>query len=243
MCEMNPNPSVYAILPARSGSKGVQKKNLRLLRGIPLVAHSVLAARDACCVSRILLSTNCPEIADAGKRFGAEVPFLRPNSLAEDDSIIAEAVRHLLDRLGRTEVLPDYILLLQPTSPFRTAADIDAAFALMCEKDADAIVSVSEAASHPLLCRSIDAGGVLTPFIESPLNNARRQDLPPAYALNGALYLLKTQLFLEEGRFSPSGAIAYVMPAERSLDIDLPEDFERAESLMQRKLKGCSAQC
>lgn len=228
-------PSVLAVIPARAGSKGVPGKNLRALNGLPLLAHSIRVAQSARCVSSIFLSTDCSEIAAVGRAYGAQVPFLRPATLAQDHSPVADAVRDLLQRLERTQPLCEWLLLLQPTSPFRTAADIEAAVDWVRARGATALVSVAPAASHPYLCRSIDSGGVLTPLVESPLNRARRQELPPAYVLNGALYLIQTKRFLEEEvGFCPDDAIAYVMPPERSVDLDTFEDFEWAEFLMKR---------
>lgn len=230
------SPLVYAIIPARAGSKGVPGKNLRDLGGLPLLAHSVCAAAGAGCVGRILLSTDSLEIAEVGKAYGAETPFLRPDDLAGDESPVSDAVCHLVETLSHVEgVLPDYLLLLQPTSPFRTSDDIDSAFRLLQQSGGHALVSVTEAQSHPLLCRAIGDDGVLAPFIDSPLNTARRQDLPPAYVLNGAVYLIRTDTFLESGSFCPPGAIAYVMPQDRSLDIDTELDLKQAEfQMMQR---------
>ena len=224
-------PSVFAIVPARSGSKGVPGKNLRPLEGKPLLAYSIEAARAASCVDRVFLSTDCAEIAAVGKESGAEVPQLRPTEIAGDVAPVSAAVRHLLSCVTES---PDFILLLQPTSPFRTAADIDAAFKLLKERGGDAVVSVTEVSDHPFLCRKID-DGALVPFIESPLNTARRQDLPSAYTLNGAIYLIRTEVFLSSDSFFPEGTLAYVMPRERSVDIDTELDLEFAEFLLRRK--------
>jgi CMP-N-acetylneuraminic acid synthetase len=228
--------SVFAIIPARAGSKGVPGKNLRLLGGRPLLAHSVRAARQARCVTRILLSTDDPVLAEAGISCGAEVPFLRPANLATDTSPVIDAVAHLLENMQAAEEgIPDYILLLQPTSPLRTAEDIDVAFRLIKSGTADAVMSVTEAKDHPLLCKQMDCCGQITPYVESPLNAARRQDLPPAYVPNGAIYLIRTEVLLSARAWCPPGTCAYVMPPERSIDIDTPADFELAEWLFQRR--------
>lgn len=233
------SPNVYAIIPARGGSKGVPGKNLKLLGGRPLLAHTVSAARAARCVSRILLSTDDPAIAAAGQALGAEVPLLRPAGLATDTAPVFDAIEHLLAHLtaqGETE--PDYILLLQPTSPLRTAGDIEAAFDRLLSARADALISVSPAQDHPLLCKQMDAAGRLTPYFDTPLQAARRQDLPPAYVPNGAIYLIKTRLLLSARAWCPPGTMAYVMPPDRSIDLDTPEDFERAEWLLQSRRTG-----
>lgn len=229
---------VCAIIPARAGSKGLKGKNVRMLGGMPLLGHSVQAARQAACVERVLLSTDCPEIAAAGKRCGAEVPFLRPPELAGDASAVFDAVEHLLTRLREQEnYSPEYVLLLQPTSPFRSAGDIEGAYALLNEMDAQAVVSVTPASDHPYLSKQVDGEARLRPFVESDLNAARRQDLPPAYMLNGAIYLRKTADLLATRSWCPPDACAYCMPRERSVDIDTVFDFELAEWLLGRQVQ------
>ena len=224
--------SICAIIPARSGSKGVPGKNLRPLGDVPLLVHSIRAARESKFVSQVILSTNSESMAEVGKAYGAEVPFLRPAELATDEAPVAEAICYTLEQM---ETKPDYVLLLQPTSPFRTAEDIDEAIKLLFRENATAVVGVVEAEDHPLLCRKLGPGGVLMPFVSNPQNNARRQDLPPAYVPNGAIYLIRTETLLESVSFYPPGALAYVMPRERSMDIDTLLDFGFAEFLMQQR--------
>jgi CMP-N-acetylneuraminic acid synthetase len=231
--------SICAMIPARAGSKGIPGKNMKLLGGKPLLAHSVHAACQARCVSRVLLSTDDQSLADVGVSLGAEVPFLRPAGLATDTSPVLDAVKHLLENMRTADgIIPEYILLLQPTSPFRTAEDIDAAYELMRSTNADAVISVTAAKDHPLLCKKMDDCGRIAPYIESPLTAARRQDLPPAYVPNGAIYLIKTSILLSAGTWCPPGTCAYIMPRERSIDLDTPADFELAEWMLQRYGQG-----
>jgi len=224
-------PGICAIIPARAGSKGLPGKNLKPLNGIPLLVHSIQHAWDATCIDRIFLSTDCKEMAHVGVEHGAEVQVLRPQSLASDTSPVVDAVEHLLENLsGYT---PDYVALLQPTSPLRTGEDVDRAFALLQSNDLPAVVSVCEAKSHPLLCKQVDATGRMEPYINNDLNGARRQDLPPAFDLNGALYVVRTAELLKTRSWCPEGTGAYVMPQERSVDIDTEMDFKWTEWLMQ----------
>lgn len=231
--------TVCAVIPARAGSKGVPGKNLRTLAGLPLLAHSIQHALSAHCVDRVVVSTDCEKIAQVALDYGAEVPFLRPAALACDDSAVMDAVEHLLDNLSGAT--PSHIALLQPTSPLRAVRDIDAAFDKMLKGRAKAVVSVCEASSHPLLCRTLDGAGRLKPFIESELNAARRQELPAAYVLNGALYLIRAETLRQERSWCPEGTISYRMPEERSVDIDTEFDFQWAEWLMLARKEQCAA--
>jgi CMP-N,N'-diacetyllegionaminic acid synthase len=172
---------------------------------------------------------------------GPRFPVLRPAELAGDCAPVLDAVVHLLATLRQAEQYePDYLLLLQPTSPLRTSSDIEGAFAQMQVMQADAVVSVCAASSHPFLCRSLDERGRLRPFIEHPLNQARRQELPPAYVVNGALYLIKTSVLLETGSWMPASCCGYVMPDDCSVDIDTLSDLVRAEWLLMRRERGHS---
>lgn len=228
--------SVCAVIPARAGSKGIPGKNLRRLNGKPLIAHTIEAALNAACVERVLVSTDSAEIAKVALGYGAEVPALRPAELAGDSSAVIDAVEHLLSVLRGYH--PEYIALLQPTSPLRRSQDIDAAFRHLQRCAAPSILGVSEAASHPFLCRKIEEG-ILKPFIESPLNDARRQDLPSAYVLNGAIYIAQTAVLTEFRSWNVAGALAYVMSAARSVDIDSELDLAWAEWLLSRETLNC----
>lgn len=225
-------PSVCAIIPARGGSKGLPGKNQKNLNGHPLLAHSIQHAKNARCVDRVFVSTDCVELAQIAFEYEADVPFLRPKTLAGDASPVIDAVEHLIQRIPDYD--PEYIVLLQPTSPLRTAVDIDRAFAQLFSCDTQAVVSVCEALSHPLLCKQMDESGLLKPFVETPLNGSRRQDLPPAYALNGAVYMIRTEELLATRSWCPPETAAYAMPVERSIDIDNEMDFQWAEWMMQR---------
>ena len=223
-----------ALIVARGGSKGVPRKNLRLVAGHPLIAYTFLAARRSRMLDRTIVSTDDPEIADTARRYGVEVPFMRPPELAGDDSHVVDATLHALDWLERCDgYCPEQIMLLQPTSPFRTEEDIDRAILVALERHAPAVVSVCESSGHPCLAKRIRPDGKLTPFVESDFQTSRRQQLPEAYDLNGAIYLVRREVLLEERSWCPSGAHAYVMPPERSMDIDSPWDLHVADWVMR----------
>jgi CMP-N-acetylneuraminic acid synthetase len=221
---------VLGLITARGGSKGVPRKNVRPLAGKPLIGWTIDAARSARRLDKLIVSTDDEEIATVCRQLGASVPFMRPPELARDDSPHIDVVLHALRWMAREEKYePEYVLLLQPTSPLRTAADIESIIEMAMERRAEAIVSVCPARDHPYLVRKLDSEGVTTPFMECPLPYARRQDLPDAYALNGALYIQRCAGLLERGRFEGCRTLAYVMPRERSLEIDTEDDLRDVE--------------
>jgi CMP-N-acetylneuraminic acid synthetase len=195
-------------------------------------------------VDRVLISTDSAEMAAVARQAGAEAPFLRPAELATDTSSHQAVVEHALEWLRREGRMPDWILLLQPTSPLRTSQDITSAIALAQRDRPPAVISVREVEQHPWLCYRLDDGGRLEPLAAAaggaPSSAAylRRQDLPRVYALNGAIYLVQTEAFLRTGSLVPPGSHAYIMPAERSLDVDTPFDLRVADFLLTHAAAG-----
>lgn len=229
-------PSILALIPARGGSKGVPNKNIAPVGGRPLIAWSILAAQQARSVDRVVVSTDSPAIAAVARAWGAEVPFLRPAELARDDTPgiapALHALRWLEEHEGR---LPDALLYLQPTSPLRSAVDIDGAVALLEERAADAIVSGTPAAQHPYWVKRLDAEGRIQSFLEGALAATRRQDLPPAYALNGAIYLCRSTVLLARESWYTERTHMYVMPESRSLDVDSHWELHLADLLLSAR--------
>jgi N-acylneuraminate cytidylyltransferase/CMP-N,N'-diacetyllegionaminic acid synthase len=225
---------LLAVIPARRGSKGVPGKNLRVLAGLPLVAHAIRQALRCRAIERCIVSTDSEEIAAISRREGAEVPFRRPASLGGDRTTSLEVILHALRWLEAHEgYRPSAVVLLQPTSPLRTPADIDAAWRLLRRRKADAVVSVTPAMHHPWWTKTVRADGRLADFLPSINGKAsRRQDLPAAYALNGAVYLARREALLRHGTWYGRRAYAYVMPPERSLDLDTAWEFHLAELIM-----------
>ena len=225
---------VLGIIVARGGSKGLPQKNIRLLGGRPLIAHTIDAALQAQLLDRAVVSTDDHQIAEIAQQHGAETPFLRPPELARDDTmahpVLVHAVRWLEEREGYR---PDYAMMLQPTSPLRTAQDIDNCIALAHEKDADAVVSLCEPKHHPYWTKQLTEDGRVLSFIALDRAYDRRQDLPPAYALNGAIYLVKRDILVDRLTFYTDRTYAYIMPVERSLDIDTRLDFDLAEMILK----------
>lgn len=218
--------SVIALIPARGGSKGIPRKNIAPIAGRPLIAWTIAAALAAR-VDAVVVSTDDAEIAEIARQTGADVPFLRPAALAQDDTPGLDPVLHALDELPGYDV----VMLLQPTSPLRGTSDIDAALELKTVTGAASVVSVSEAATHPYWTYAIAEDGRMSPLIDVA-KVMRRQDLPIVHALNGALYVADADWLRRGRRFVDADTRAYVMPQERSVDIDTPFDWLVAEALL-----------
>lgn len=231
------NMSILALITARGGSKGIPRKNVLPLGDKPVIVWSIKAALTSRSVDRVIVSTDDEEIAAISREHGAEVPFLRPTELARDDTGHMDVVIHAIEWLEREQdYRPDLVLLLQPTSPLRTPEDIDAAAELIATRAADSVVSVCETHQHPHLIRKISEKGTLVDFVSgSPQpgsSERRRQDLPPAYFENGAIYLTKRSVLLERRTFVPENTVPYIMPAERSLQIDDAWDLRLIEMVV-----------
>ena len=214
------------------------RKNVLPLGGKPVIVWTIEAALAAGCVDRVVVSTDDEEIAAVSREAGAEVPFVRPTSLAQDTSGHMDTVIHAVQWLAEHGAYaPEYVMLLQPTSPLRTAEDIESAWRLAVERDADSVISVCETHQHPHLVRKIGEDGTLVDFVTgSPApgsSERRRQELPPAYFENGAIYLTKRDVLLEQRTFCPVRTYPYVMPPERSLQIDDAWDFKLAEAALK----------
>lgn len=212
---------VLALIPARGGSKGLPRKNVLSVNGRPLLAFSVDAARGSRFVDRTVVSSDDDEIIAAALSSGAEVPFRRPAPLATDTATSIDVALHALDQLPDFDVL----VLLQPTSPARTTADIDAAFERMATAGAPACVSVSLVEQSPHWMYRLNDSGALHALLD-PTEYTRRQDLPSVYALNGAIYIADAAWLRRTRNFVTPETIGYVMPASRSVDIDTAADFE-----------------
>lgn len=226
---MNDSSSaVLAVVTARGGSKGLPRKNVLPLAGRPLIGWTIAAARTSRCVTRVIVSTDDAEIAAAACTEGADVPFVRPAYLSSDTASSIDVLKHALQECPGY----DYVVLLQPTSPLRTADDIDGAFQQMLAHRATTCVSVCEVNESPWLMYLRQEDGRITRLLPEPVGGTRRQDLPVAYRLNGAVYFARTEWFLANSRLIDEATVGYVMPPERSVDIDTCADFDRAASLL-----------
>lgn len=221
------------LIPARGGSKGIPGKNIKNLAGKPLIAWTIASALKSKTCSRLIVSTDDEKIASVAREWGAEVPFIRPAHLATDTSASISVVEHALKWLEENEqCYPEYVMLLQPTSPLRSADDICNCVDIVKIKNAIAVVSVCEANPHPYIVKKISDTGTLENFVPTEKKIDRRQDMPPAYALNGAIYVTRCDSLISTHSFTPDGTVAYIMPKERSIDIDSSLDFQFAEFLL-----------
>lgn len=227
--------NVLGLITARGGSKSLPRKNVLELAGKPLIGWSIDAALSSQSLERVVVSTDNAEIADVSIKWGANVPFIRPSELADDYSSHIGVVLHALDWLARMErYRPDYVMLLQPTVPFRSAADIDAAVALAQEHNADSVVSIAPSDVHPNLMKTVTEQGVMKDLFHSIDGDMPRQTLEQVYALNGAIYLIRPDVLRERMAWYAEQTVAYVMPTERSVDIDTAWDFAIAEAIAAR---------
>jgi len=219
---------VVAVITARGGSKGLPRKNVLPLGGKPLIAWTVEAAKASRYVDRVVLSSDDPEIIAAAVAAGAEAPFVRPAELAGDAAGSVDVMLHALDAIGAES---DLAVLLQPTSPLRRAADIDACVEA-CAAGATSCVTVTEAAKPPFWMFFRTADGRLNRVVEPPPGAHRRQDLPPAFVVNGAVYVVAVEWFRAERTFVDANTRSVIMPPERSVDIDTATDFALAACLL-----------
>jgi N-acylneuraminate cytidylyltransferase/CMP-N,N'-diacetyllegionaminic acid synthase len=224
---------MLALIAARGGSKRIPNKNLASLAGRPMIAYTIQAALESHSVDRLVVSTDDRQIAEVARSLGAEAPFMRPAALASDNASSVSVVLHALDQLALDNYSPDSVMLLQPTSPLRTALDIDRAADLLRSKNADAVVSVCSAVPHPYWTKRLDQNGCVSEFIPQQAPASRSQDLPPAYALNGAIYLSRREILVKTQSFYGGKTCAYIMPAWRSSDIDSYWDLHIADLLLR----------
>lgn len=226
--------SIIAIIPARGKSKGIPRKNIKKLRGKPLIAYTINEALKSKYLDYVFVSTEDHEIATVSKECGAQV-IDRPPSLADDSSITVDAILHAIDYLEREDIHPDIVVLLQPTSPLRIKDDIDAAIQLFLDNECESVIGVCEPEHSPFWCFTLN-GKFLQPLFEKKYENMRRQDLPEVFMPNGAIYVSSPEFIRKNKGYYGDRIIGYFMPAERSIDIDTPLDFAIAEVLIRKRL-------
>lgn len=221
---------ILAVIPARGGSKGIPRKNIKELGGKPLIAWTIECAKKSAYIDRAIVSTEDEEIAEVARKCGGDVPFMRPLELAQDDTPGVMPVIHAVDALPGY----DYVVLLQVTSPFRTAEDIDGTIKKCLDANADTCVSVTEAESSPYWMYRLGRDDRLNPLLAADMGkNYQRQKLPLVYQLNGAVYVSKCEVLRHDKKLVGLNTIGYVMNAGHSLDIDNIQDFMLAEIMMK----------
>lgn len=222
-----------AIIPARSGSKGLVNKNIKLLNGKPLIAYAIDAAIKSNMFEEVFVSTDSDEYADIARKYGASVPFMRSLETAGDSSSSWDVVREVLRKYKEIGKEYDTISLLQPTSPLRRAADIIKGYELMVRKNANAIVAVCETDHSPLWCNVLPEDLSMQEFFPDGVLNKPRQKLPIYYRINGALYVVKTNMLKGDFDLYNNKCYAYIMDKKYSIDIDDELDFQMAQLIMQ----------
>jgi CMP-N-acetylneuraminic acid synthetase len=228
---------VLAIVPARGGSKGVPRKNVsELTAGRTLLHYVADAARQAARVSKVVLSTDDEEIARVGRQAGLEVPFMRPRELAADDTPMLPVLRHAIDQVSAGGWTPEYVVLLQPTSPLRRGKHIDDALSLLMTSGADSVVTVVEVPKHlsPDYVMKIE-DGVLHPFLPEGAALTRRQDVRPAFYRDGTVYAFRRDTIERFGSIYGERCLPLVIDASESLSIDTPEDWAEAKRILEAR--------
>lgn len=220
-----------AIIPARGGSKGLPGKNIIDLCGKPLMVWSIEAALGSQYITQTVVSSDCDIILKGARDSGAR-PLRRPDVLANDSAPSEPVISHVIESLALEDQFFDYIVLLQPTSPLRSAEDIDFAIREILAKNADALISVYEPEHTPYKAFITNKQGYLAGLVDNKTPFMRRQDLPVTYMPNGAIYIVKTDLFKQSGRLFSDKTIPYLMSIEKSSDIDTYEDLERVREIM-----------
>lgn len=226
---------ILAIIPARAGSKGIKNKNIIDLSGKPLIAYSIEAALKSKYIDRIVVSTDGGNIAKISKEYGAEVPFIRPKSLATDTSKSIDVVLHCIDELVKKNENYDYVILLQPTQPLRQSFHIDEAIELIYRKKENSLVSVCKVKEHPSLMRELNLDGTMNNIV-SLSSDTRRQDFKEIFIVNGAIYINKINNELNKDTILNDNKIAYLMEEKYSIDIDEILDVKIA-NLMLKDIK------
>ena len=224
---------IVAVIPARGGSKSVPGKNIRPLGGKPLLAWSIEVARQVNEIDRIIVSTDDPQIASVGRGHGAEV-YMRPSHLATDEALVIDALKDLLQTLSTEQEIPEWVILLEPTCPLRTAGDVRDCLNLVTHGEYDSVATFKDAELNPHRAwRLVD--GVPEVFIAGAVPWLPRQQLPKAYQLNGAVYVFRASLLAQEAKSLLVGKLgAVLMPRDRSQDIDDTLDFTIVEALLKK---------
>ncbi|MGD9580234.1 MAG: acylneuraminate cytidylyltransferase family protein [Vampirovibrionia bacterium] len=227
------NKIVHALIPARAGSTRLQGKNIKLLNGKPLIAYTIEQANKSKYLDKVVVSTDSKEIADVSISYNAEVPFLRPSDISDKKALPHSYLTHYYSYLSDNNIeMPDITVLLQPTSPLRLAEDIDKSIELLSEKDCDQVLGVYLSDKKPYWYKTVDDSGYLNDYASFTKSDIDKQ----SYLINGAIYAFKTSCFRDNIGVAASKVYPYIMPQERSVDIDTEIDFELASLLLKRAL-------
>lgn len=228
--------TVLGLIPARAGSKGIPGKNAKLLAGKPLIVYTIEAAKISNVFDCLMVSTDSEKIAFIARNAGAAVPFMRPAELATDTAKAIDVLQHAMFWLETQGQQFDWVMYLQPTSPLRGPVDILGACRLMKEKNAQAVVAVCEVEHHPWWSNTLPPDLSMASFVRPEAVNVQRQELPKYYRVNGAIYLAQWDFIRKGNSWFGPGTYAYIMPQERSVDVDSFLDFMLAETLIKLRM-------
>lgn len=229
---MYKNKRFLAVIPARAGSKGIKDKNIMDLCGKPLIAYSIEAALKSKYIDKVVVSTDGEEIAKVSKKYGADVPFLRPDYLASDTAKTIDCVIHCVEEVQNMGDMYDYMVLLQPTQPLRESYHIDEAIELMLEQDAEGLVSICKVKEHPILMRTLNEDGSMNNLL-STSSTQRRQDFKEYYRVNGVIYINKINENLNLNTSLNDNKLPYIMDGKYSVDIDELLDVKIAKLMIK----------
>ena len=226
---------IPAIIPARGGSKGIPRKNVKVLAGKPLIVWTIEAALKSEYISDVIVTTDNEEIADISKKYGAWVPFLRPLELATDDSLAIDTYLFVVNKLNNEydKKINDFVVL-QPTSPLRKEKHIDEAVELFYSQNGDSVISLVEASHPPYWYKTIDENNKIRNLFDDLNYSINRQQLPKSFLPNGAILVLKYDLLQKSRSYYSSNSIAYIMAQEESIDIDNILDFNLSEIILMK---------
>lgn len=228
---------VLFVITARGGSKGVPRKNIRMVGKFPLIAYKIIAAKKCRYESRVIVSTDDEEIAKISRYYGAEVPFMRPDELADDSASSMDVVAHAMNWISENDTESyDYICLLEPSSPFASYKDLNNALELLEKTGADTLLGMKEVEVSTRFIHSLDENGGLSEFYRAVKDQAsvRRQDQQKEYTMNGCMYIAKWDYFMKNKLFHSEKSIPYIMPEEKSIEIDTMLNYEMACNLVEK---------
>lgn len=228
---------VLFVITARGGSKGVPRKNIRMVGKFPLIAYKIIAAKKCRYESRVIVSTDDEEIAKISKDYGAEVPFMRPKELADDSASSMDVVMHAMNWISENDTESyDYICLLEPSSPFTSYKDLNNALELLEKTGADTLLGMKEVEVSTRFIHTLDENGGLSEFYRAikDQTSVRRQDQKKEYTMNGCMYIAKWDYFMKNKLFHSEKSIPYIMPEEKSIEIDTMLNYEMACNLVEK---------
>ena len=224
-----------AVIPARSGSKGLRDKNIKDMNGKPLIAYTIEAAKESGAFDTIHVSTDSEKYAEIARKYGAEVPFLRAPEYSTDTAATWDVVKYVVKEYEKTDKLFDTVALLQPTTPLRSAEDIRKAFTIFEDRNANAVVSVCEVDHSPLWTDTLPEDGNMKGFVKKEYRELPRQKMPAYYRVNGAVYLVRRDCLTDMSSLYDNNCYAYIMDRRSSIDIDDAIDFEIAAVLEAKR--------